>query len=435
MKKVIFISGLFSTDRILLGLEKKCRNRMVVYSQNASESNNFKFFNLDNRYRRRSPLPYLRKLENYAFSFWDYSYYRKKKILKNTNILFSLEELERNNISIIIKYISKITTVFYKLFTDNSEVENTGLRFDHTIEKVVLMWPYDISNINVAVQAKKNKLTTVAYITGFDNISTKSRIPSVFDKVLVWSESMKREFLAWYPDYDPEQIVVTGAPQFDYFFKAEFHIEKYIFYKDIDWDLSKKICLFAVGSPNLLDELTTFYQLLKSGVFEDWNIVLRLHPGFKYQSNLLNNIRLYKNVWIQDNFKLGNSKAYQDEHGISEWISTFKNVDLIINTSSTVCLDGIICGKLVINLDFELDENGKEKYDLVKEINNSWFHVTKLLKHKAIIRVNDSTTLATLLKSKLELLLNTKAQNELLNDFFDNTLGQSFEIFANEIFE
>lgn len=431
---ILFFSGLFSTDRILLHL--KTDKKTLIFSHNADKlkKDNWIHYSLDQRYGKHSILPTIRRIENKFLAYIDYSYFRKKSklnILKKSFQLNSLDDLKKIKFKILLTLSDHFFSFFYRNFYNKSQSELLKIHFKEA-KKIVLLWPYDMSNINIAAYAHSKGIKTAAFITGFDNISTKSRIPLVYDEIYVWSDSMKVEFLSWYPAFKPDKVMVVGAPQFDLLLSEEYIIPRDQFLKNLNLDVNKQTLLFAAGSPNLLDEVETFLQLFYKNIFKGFNVILRLHPGFRYNEAIIKELNSLKNVTIQAYNLNTNDLAFQGYEEISEWVNTFNHIDLLINTSSTVCLDASVVSKPVFNLDFEIEKDGQLRLDRILEINNNWFHIKKMLKHKNIVRIANPDDL------KLKLAMYVGKQNEsqgILEDFLNSTQGISMNLFKSKVFE
>lgn len=423
-QRILFISGLFSTDRILQYFEKKGlfdELQVEIWSQNSEELKKnskvpIKYYSLDKRYGKRSVARKIRRWYDQQFDHKHYSFYRRVTLNAQKPAL---------QLSTIVS--DKLVQWGYKYFAFNKLFKEEFDRFNP--DSVVLMWPYDMSNINVAAYAGRQGVRTTAFIIGFDNISTKSRMPPLYDDVFVWSTSMKKEFLNWYPSFAEHQIKIVGAPQFDVLVDPDFQFEKETFFKTYQLDHTKRVLLFCIGSPNLLNEIETFVQLYNKGLFDSFQIILRLHPGFRYEKSVIKELQAMPNVVLQSYNGHPEKHAFQTVEQIKEWASTFKYIDVLVNSSSTVCLDAAIFRKPVINLDFELDKDGNLVKGQLTEMNQQWFHLKKMLKHTCITKTKNCDEL----EKALEAVGNENNCNELLNDFFDHTIGHSSKLFMNKL--
>lgn len=64
--------------------------------------------------------------------------------------------------------------------------------------------------------ARNLGIPTAAFIYSWDNLP-KGRITVPADYYLVWSDFMKQEVLEYYPQFEPEQVLVVGTPQFEHY--------------------------------------------------------------------------------------------------------------------------------------------------------------------------------------------------------------------------
>ena len=64
------------------------------------------------------------------------------------------------------------------------------------------------------IAARRLGIPTATFIYSWDNLP-KGRMPVAADRYFVWSDFMRRELLALYPDVSPERVQVVGTPQFE----------------------------------------------------------------------------------------------------------------------------------------------------------------------------------------------------------------------------
>ena len=63
--------------------------------------------------------------------------------------------------------------------------------------------------------AKHYDVPVMAMIASWDHLS-KGRLPTKFDKIIVWNDFLKGQLVEYY-GYKPSEIFVSGIPQFDYY--------------------------------------------------------------------------------------------------------------------------------------------------------------------------------------------------------------------------
>lgn len=134
--------------------------------------------------------------------------------------------------------------------------------------------------------ARKMGLTTAVMIRSRDNLSSKiQHIPSA-DAYFVWAEITK-EFLTYmYPEIAPEQVTVTGSPQFDRHLNAEYRLTRDEFFAGIGLDPARPVIVYTMATPNLIKHEINITQHLADAVRDgrfarDAQLLVRAHPrGF-----------------------------------------------------------------------------------------------------------------------------------------------------------
>lgn len=131
--------------------------------------------------------------------------------------------------------------------------------------------------------AKSLGIKTACFIFSWDNLP-KAMLSIDTDYYFVWSDFMKNELIKYYPHILPNQIIVTGTPQFENHFNEDF-IESYLdFCAKYDLDINKKYFLYSgddiTTSPNdplyLADTAKAIIELNKKG--NNFGLIFRRCP-------------------------------------------------------------------------------------------------------------------------------------------------------------
>lgn len=93
-------------------------------------------------------------------------------------------------------------------------------------------------------------IPTAAFIFSWDNLTSQGRIMPPYDYYLVWNESLRRQLLEMYPAVRPEDIFVTGTPQFDFHFRPEAEWSREEFCARVGADATRPIVLYSTGMAN-----------------------------------------------------------------------------------------------------------------------------------------------------------------------------------------
>ncbi|MCO5207404.1 MAG: hypothetical protein M9928_20540 [Anaerolineae bacterium] len=200
-------------------------------------------------------------------------------------------------------------------------------------------------------------IPTVGFIFSWDNLTSRSRIFEPYDHYLVWHEPMQRQLLTIYPHLKPEQVHVTGTPQFDYHFKPEFHLSRAELCARMGLDPSRPFIFYTTGMDKhfpeehrhvrfIADTLQTLDidpppQLLvrtyAKGTSDEMKALARsglpdvVFPEVKWDEQ-----------WL--------IPAYED---LSEYTSCLKHCAMGINPASTVSLELMMFDKPVMNIGFD----------------------------------------------------------------------------------
>ncbi len=264
---------------------------------------------------------------------------------------------------------------------------------EHRPDVLVTTGPYRYEEPAVAATAMNLGIPVLAFITSWDNVSTKNRMVLRYDGYLVWSQRMKRELLHFYPLSRQVPVYVVGAPQFDVFHQDRFRQTREDFCAEQGLRPDLPVILYALGSPNFLKEhhgALALAERIAHGDLGDVQMIVRPHPLFDKgrEAGLLRG--LGPRVIVQ---RTGDAEAEltarsQNGEQIREWVSTFRHADVVVNLSSTVTVDAAICDRPVVNLDFD-PEPGQPNQALVKDVNHLWTHFKPVAESGGVWLVND----------------------------------------------
>ncbi|MGE0448373.1 MAG: hypothetical protein AB7Q29_02205 [Vicinamibacterales bacterium] len=93
-------------------------------------------------------------------------------------------------------------------------------------------------------------IPTATFIFSWDNLTSQGRIIRPYDYYLVWNADLRDQLLGIYDDVRPEQVTVTGTPQFDFHFRPEFRWSREEFCRRVGADPSRPIVLYSTGMAN-----------------------------------------------------------------------------------------------------------------------------------------------------------------------------------------
>lgn len=271
---------------------------------------------------------------------------------------------------------------------------------------VIAMVPFTPLHMSIVASARKLAIPVIAYITSWDNITTKPRLTFDYDGYLVWSETMRQELIQFHPQSAGKPIHIIGAPQYDIFLNEKFYETKEEFMRRNGLNQNKKTILYCLGSPNFIPEdhgVATFLESICSEIEDQAQVVIRLHPGFyEHDYKIIPELRRkYRNITFQGNKEYFDKHPLQPEDSIVDWVNTFRHVDVVINLASTVTVDAAIFDKPVININFD-SQPGSPDQQLVEEINSTWNHFSPIVRSGGVWNVDSTGELNEALKGYLK---------------------------------
>ncbi len=359
---------------------------------------------------REFPYNYLRRLNEYA---WDYRLQTPSRLSMSRHVR---EKAQKRSIR-ALKFPGRLLSALGAERRLEDQLERLMLNYPRSREAeerltklrpsvVVTTGPFQYEQPAVYAAAKNLKIPTLAYIPSWDNLSTKNRMVYKYDGYIVWSEQTKSELHEFYPDTKDRPVYVIGAPQFDIFFQEEFHMSREAFCRTQDLDPELPTIVYAVGSPNFLQEHHGAIELAKRIVRGDLGrvqMLVRPHP-IHDNAELAETFKEFEpHVRLQHTANVGKSlnKRSQDEEQILEWINTFRHADVVVNLSSTVTVDAAIFDRPIVNLDFD-PQPGKAQQELIKDVNHLWSHFKPIAESGGVSLVNDFEEMTTAIKVYLQ---------------------------------
>jgi hypothetical protein len=162
-----------------------------------------------------------------------------KKLLKSALIVLysKLYASEKGMLKIRNKIIkNEKKTSYYKDCIRDLKLENPDFVFSTTQR----------SGIAIAAleAAKKLGISTASFIFSWDNIPKATTVVNS-NFYFVWSDHMKKELLHYQRYIKPEQVKVTGTPQFENHYDKSLQQAKKTFFESYGLDLGKKYICFS----------------------------------------------------------------------------------------------------------------------------------------------------------------------------------------------
>ncbi|QQS47111.1 MAG: CDP-glycerol glycerophosphotransferase family protein [Acidobacteriota bacterium] len=306
---------------------------------------------------------------------------------------------------------------------------------------VIATGPHRFNDEAIVAEALRLGLPVAAFITSWDNLSTKNRLVFTYDGFIVWSEQMKNELHQFYPYSRNRPVFVVGAPQFDLFFQERFKLSREEFCRRSGLDPGRPIIVYGLGSPNLSPgewyAVEHLAKAIEDGKLGDAQLIVRPHPLFD-NGSLQEKLKPYHPRVIVQRTADGNlavTERFQDADQITDWVNTFRHADVVVNFSSTITVDAAIFDRPVVNLDFD-PAPGSPRQQLYHEVNHVWTHFKPLAESGGIRLVSSLDEMIDAVRTYLAHPELHREQRRWIADYVCGRLdGQSGERMAEAIVE
>src|SRR3989344_4598504 len=177
-----------------------------------------------------------------------------------------------------IPYIKPLTRALARAV--DPQKEHDALFTKYRPDLVFSTTPHDESDAAVLKSALRFGTPSICMPKGWDNLP-KILFPVKTDRILVWSPHMKEEAIAL-QDYATRDVVITGAPQFDFYAHPEHRWSREEFARRHGLDPSKRIILYGSSGADMCDE-ARFLDLLEEYMAErpGLQVLIRPHAGYR----------------------------------------------------------------------------------------------------------------------------------------------------------
>ena len=320
------------------------------------------------------------RILNFILATIKFSYFRRKKT-RFSKFILSDKKLIKNNIKNRI-YLSRMKIFSFIGFLLNDAMLQFVLRNcwkifigvnneikmlrENKFDKIISTMPLSSrEEYSLLIAAYTLRIDVSCIIQSWDNVTTKGIFPIKFKEYHVWSDYMKEVTLNEYDTIEQSQVIVSGAPQFDFYKRHDYIMDKAKLFKLMNLESDNPIIFWTGVAPGVFPNekiaLDIFLDHHQKGILdEDVNIIFRPHPVDtlnKYDDLLTK----YPKLIINSSNK-GLDEQLTDWHPTRDDMAIFSSIlahcSLNINMLSTITLDSFIFDKPVINIAFDEIEPG-----------------------------------------------------------------------------
>ncbi|MCL9809080.1 glycosyltransferase family protein [Flavobacterium luminosum] len=252
-------------------------------------------------------------------------------------------------------------------------------------------------------------IPTASFIFSWDNLPKATTLIEP-DFYFVWSDYMKKELLQYCPYVNPEQVFITGTPQFESHFDSHLLQTKEAFYQEHQLDLDKKYICFSgddiVTSPldqYYLEDLALSVRELNQQGYNLGIIYRKCPVDFtdryeailkQYQDVIVSIAPLWRPVGSSWNEIMPTKEDFALQANICE------HTEFVGNIASSMVFDFVAHNKSCLFFDYEQPQLKKGIRDIGQ--NYKYIHFRSMPSKEAALFVYDKKELTSIVKAILE---------------------------------
>lgn len=199
-------------------------------------------------------------------------------------------------------------------------------------------------------------IPTATFVFSWDNLTSQGRITLPYDYFLVWNESIKRQLVTMYSWIDPDNVFVTGTPQFDFHFREEFYLSRDEYCAKIGADVERPIVFYATGmanhmpgEPEIVEAIAD--MLADSSTFPDRpQLLVRVYA--KDKTGRFDELKRRRPDILFPQVAWNTSWLTPKSEDSGMLVNAIRHCSLGINVASTLSLELCMFDKPVINVAF-----------------------------------------------------------------------------------
>ena len=320
---------------------------------------------------------HLKSLESKGFNPW-----RKVRPF----LFYSINRLTRK-----FNFLKGPFKVFEKFMLRNRKLKKLLKQINP--KAIVSTYPVNYIEGSTLRIGKDLSIITVTQLLSWDNITCKGRFPVVSDYFISWGGIMTDEIREYY-GVSQDRIFTTGVPHFDKSKSLVCPSKKESYLRDMGLDPVRPYILFGMSSPYFapreIDVVERLADLLSRNIFgKDIQLIIRPHPqnveGGMADSSWLPRLDRLVSGRVGVNYPItekNNLPWNVNEKDLEMLSNLIAGSSIVINSGSTLSIEGLIHNKPVILTLFDGDSTLKE-YNSVRRV-RSYFHLRKIVDTKAL---------------------------------------------------
>lgn len=263
-------------------------------------------------------------------------------------------------------------------------------------------------------------IPTATFIFSWDNLP-KATMALETDHYLTWSDHMKNELLHYYDYIRPEQVAVTGTPQFEPHFQKQRVLPREDFFAQYRLDAKRKYICFSGDDvttsphdPQYLSDTADAVRELNAGG-HGLGIVFRRCPvdfSGRYDAVLAKNRDIITAIdpkWE----KMGAAwnTVIPTNADLDLQVNTIAHCEMVINLGSSMVFDFVTAGKPCAFINYDVADKGVTGWSV--ETIYKFVHFRSMPSRDAVLWIDSPQSIAQVIRRGLEDKARTvKAANE-----------------------
>jgi hypothetical protein len=267
-----------------------------------------------------------------------------------------------------------------------------GLLAKERVDLILLGSPgYMAQDALLLHAAVRSGIPVVAAVLSWDNLSSKGFINPQPDRLLVWSDHMRREAIELH-EVSPERITVTGAPHYDIYATSGRFGSRLSSFRDLGLDPERRLILYGTNHAAHFPDEIEVVKRVAQWVEEDslgkpCQLWVRLHPQAvagpyrvltdQYRDLVSERVKV-EFPPVQDSSLLWDLPQSDLEH----LVRLLRAADVVINTASTLAIDAAILDRPVVSIAY--DPAGVLPYDRSVRRYYDYTHLSHVVRAGAV---------------------------------------------------
>jgi hypothetical protein len=249
-----------------------------------------------------------------------------------------------------------------------SSIERTSARWLRTNQDLAALFRelkptlvFNASHVHSAISVQAMQaaqwlgIRTATFLFSWDNLTSQGRIVPPCDHYLVWNDRIGRDLLHIYKGtIKPEQVSVTGTPQFDFHFRPEFAWSRREFCAHVGAEPNRPIVLYTTGmanpmfgEPRIVEGIA---QMLRAMPEPRPQLLVRVYP--KDRTGRFDDVKQRNPDVLFPPVPWEPSWLTPMPGDIPLLTNTLRHADVGINAASTVSLELCMFNKPVVNVGY-----------------------------------------------------------------------------------